>query len=59
MLMPTCNATPSRYYFYNEGGDVKTVLRNANLVDIMQVTDQVDASRTQVVAGLTGGFNWR
>lgn len=48
-----------RYYFYNEGASIATVLKDANLVDITQVRGQVEDSKTKVVQGLTGSFTWR
>jgi hypothetical protein len=48
-----------RYYFYDEGGDIETVLKDANLVDIIAVKAQISESKTSVVAGLTGTFTWR
>jgi uncharacterized protein (DUF2164 family) len=48
-----------RYYFYNEGANVSVVLKDANLVDIEQIRGTVEASKGDVVQGLTGQFTWR
>jgi hypothetical protein len=48
-----------RYYFYNEGPNITTVLKDANLVDIDAVKIQISESKSSVVAGLTGNFVWR
>lgn len=47
-----------RYYFYGEGSTVEDVLNNANLVNISAIKDQIEDSKGQVVAGLTGDFTW-
>lgn len=48
-----------RYYFYNEGLNITTVLKDANLVDIDAVKNQISESKSSVVAGLTDNFVWR
>jgi hypothetical protein len=48
-----------RYYFYDEGTSITAVLKDANLVDIEAIKDQISESKSSVVAGLTGNFAWR
>lgn len=44
-----------RYYFANEGSDLKSVLKTAGLVDVDTVIDQVKDSQDNILSSLSGG----